>query len=265
MTATSFHALRHTLEDRLAAMQSGNPPRLQQPDDEADAEPTDPEGEVLAPDEVAVLERQALAQEEQDDIARLLEDIRKLPPDTKSGCLCEELDKLRAADYTQTMVFTMYTDTMDFLREELTAKTTLRVMCFSGRGGEVHEKDGHWRTISRDEAKRRFRAGQADVLLCTDAAAEGLNFQFCGSLINYDMPWNPMRVEQRIVRPGMAKPVRITTRPDYFDDHTESLELWSPGSPSFPAAEAEATSEELDGNTIAAILSSAAPKENSPS
>ena len=405
--ASSFHALRHTLEDRLAAMQSGKPPRLQQPDDEADAEPTDPEGEVLAPDEVAVLERRALAQEEKDDIARLLEDIRKLPPDTKSGCLCEELDKLLAADYTQTMVFTMYTDTMDFLREELTAKTTLRVMCFSGRGGEVREKDGHWRTISRDEAKRRFRAGQADVLLCTDAAAEGLNFQFCGSLINYDMPWNPMRVEQRIGRidrlgqqhtkirilnlhyegtveadvymalrrrinlfesvvgrlqpilaklpsvitghildrrnrdpearaaitgdleqqaeaakqegfdidamldadlqepprpapkltladldivlhcadalppgivinklqtgeyayqaPGMAKPVRITTRPDYFDDHTESLELWSPGSPSFPAAEAEATSEELDGNTIAAILSSAAPKENSPS
>src|SRR5262249_15156660 len=40
----------------------------------------------------------------------------------------------------------------------------------------------------------------ADVLLCTDAAAEGLNFQFCGVLINYDMPWNPMRVEQRIGR-----------------------------------------------------------------
>ena len=38
------------------------------------------------------------------------------------------------------------------------------------------------------------------VHLCTDAAAEGLNFQFCGALINYDMPWNPMRVEQRIGR-----------------------------------------------------------------
>src|SRR6185295_11200628 len=44
------------------------------------------------------------------------------------------------------------------------------------------------------------RRGQADVLLCTDAAAEGLNFQFCGALINYDMPWNPMKVEQRIGR-----------------------------------------------------------------
>ena len=38
------------------------------------------------------------------------------------------------------------------------------------------------------------------MLVCTDAAAEGLNFQFCGALVNYDMPWNPMRVEQRIGR-----------------------------------------------------------------
>lgn len=54
--------------------------------------------------------------------------------------------------------------------------------------------------VSRAEIKKRFREGQGDILLCTDAAAEGLNFQFCGSLINYDMPWNPMRVEQRIGR-----------------------------------------------------------------
>lgn len=38
------------------------------------------------------------------------------------------------------------------------------------------------------------------MLGCTDAAAEGLNFQFCGALVNFDMPWNPMRVEQRIGR-----------------------------------------------------------------
>src|SRR5262249_37835394 len=75
-----------------------------------------------------------------------------------------------------------------------------RVICFSGRGGEVLGKDSYWRTISRDDVKRIFRQGQSDILLCTDAAAEGLNFQFCGALINYDMPWNPMRVEQRIGR-----------------------------------------------------------------
>ena len=394
--ASSFHALLHTLEDRLAAMKSGQRPTPQQTADEVETEPTDAEGEVLAPDEVAALEWQTLAQEEKDDIAGLLEEIRKLPPDTKSGCLREELEKLRAAGYAQTMVFTQYTDTMDFLREELTAKTTLRVMCFSGRGGEVRENDGHWRTISRDEAKRRFREGKADVLLCTEAAAEGLNFQFCGSLINYDMPWNPMRVEQRIGRidrlgqkhtkiriinlhyegtveadvylalrrrinlfesvvgrlqpilaklpsiitghvldrrnrdpearaaitgelereaeaakqegfdldamldadlqepprpapkltladldmvlgnteamppgitvkklkdgdyayqaPGMAKPVRITTRPDFYNDHTESLELWSPGSPAFPAVDEAGTEQELASRSLAELL-----------
>ena len=85
-----------------------------------------------------------------------------------------------------------------------------RLMCFSGRGGEIPTADGGWRRIGRDEAKRRFRDGEADVLLCTDAAAEGLNFQFCGALVNYDMPWNPMRVEQRIGRIdrlGQAHPV----------------------------------------------------------
>jgi hypothetical protein len=74
------------------------------------------------------------------------------------------------------------------------------VICFSGRGGEIRNGDGTWRVVTRAEIKRRFKAGQGDILLCTDAAAEGLNFQFCGSMINYDMPWNPMRVEQRIGR-----------------------------------------------------------------
>ena len=98
------------------------------------------------------------------------------------------------------MVFTQYTDTMDFLRGELQKDSAMKLMCFSGRGGEIPGADGDWRQITRDDAKRRFRDGEAHVLLCTDAAAEGLNFQFCGALVNYDMPWNPMRVEQRIGR-----------------------------------------------------------------
>jgi superfamily II DNA/RNA helicase len=74
------------------------------------------------------------------------------------------------------------------------------VICFSGRGGERRGPDGRWTTIDREKTKERFRSGEARFLLCTDAAAEGLNFQFCGALVNVDMPWNPMRVEQRIGR-----------------------------------------------------------------
>jgi superfamily II DNA/RNA helicase len=138
--------------------------------------------------------------EERSDIERLLGIFRHLPPDSKLEHLRNTISDLRTAGYGQVMVFTQFTDTMDFLCEQVGLGTGLRIMCFSGRGGEIMSIDGSWRTTPRDDVKRRFRDGNADILLCTEAAAEGLNFQFCGSLINYDMPWNPMRVEQRIGR-----------------------------------------------------------------
>ena len=81
------------------------------------------------------------------------------------------------------------------------------------RGGEIRSSGGDWSTVGRDEVKRRFREGEADLLLCTDAAAEGLNFQFCGALINYDMPWNPMRARTSRCRPGRRRrsPCRTST------------------------------------------------------
>ena len=86
------------------------------------------------------------------------------------------------------------------VRDRLRELGRWRTVCFSGRGGERPTIGGAWQTITRDEIKEIFRRREADVMLCTDAAAEGLNFQFCGALVNYDMPWNPMRAEQRIGR-----------------------------------------------------------------
>ena len=148
----------------------------------------------------AEMERRALAAGERADIENLLGCIRALPPDGKLASLKEALAELRLEGYGQAMVFARYADTMDFLRDALREDGDRRLMCFSGRGGGIPSADGAWRGIGRDDARRRFREGEADILLCTDAAAEGLNFQFCGALINYDMPWNPMRVEQRIGR-----------------------------------------------------------------
>ncbi len=196
--ASSFVALRETLQKRRAAIDDGGRSELfgldeDLPDDEAADEAADP-------DEAARLERSALAHEQKAEIDGLLGAIGRLPPDSKLGSLKDVLRELRRAGYGQAMVFTQYTDTMDFLREALVEDGEWRLLCFSGRGGEAPGADGAWRTIGRDDAKRRFRDREADVLLCTDAAAEGLNFQFCGALVNYDMPWNPMRVEQRIGR-----------------------------------------------------------------
>ena len=215
--ASSFHALRATLRKHLDAIAVDGRGRLVGSDEDApDDETTD---EMPDADEIAELEQRALATEEAHDIGHLLAGIDRLPPDSKLEVLKDVLAELSEAGFAQTMVFSQFTDTMDFLREALrgeagpqalSGEAWPRLMCFSGRGGEIPTADGGWRTISRDEAKRRFRDGEADVLLCTDAAAEGLNFQFCGALVNYDMPWNPMRVEQRIGRIdrlGQAHPV----------------------------------------------------------
>ena len=53
---------------------------------------------------------------------------------------------------------------------------------------------------SREERIRAFRNAEDGILICTETAAESLNLQFCTALVNYDVPWNPMTLEQRIGR-----------------------------------------------------------------
>jgi SNF2 family DNA or RNA helicase len=64
---------------------------------------------------------------------------------------------------------------------------------------------------AKDAAVRRFE-GEAQVLLSTEAAGEGRNLQFCRTLVNFDLPWNPLRIEQRVGRVhriGQTRPVEI--------------------------------------------------------
>lgn len=190
--ASSFYALRKTLENRRSGVVDER--RLEE--DTADEVEAGEETEI---DEFKEAEREALKSEELADIQMIVDSIGRLPVDTKAARLRQVIDDLQGTGHQQVMVFTQFTDTMDYLRGLLVDEGR-SVMCFSGRGGEVMGTDGTWSQISRDEVKRRFRQGSADILLCTDAASEGLNFQFCGALVNYDMPWNPMRVEQRIGR-----------------------------------------------------------------
>jgi hypothetical protein len=221
--ASSFWALEKTLTGHLKAINEGADERVGNglDDDVFDSEVDD---ELLDTDEAAALEHEALTFEERSAVEDLIRRIQALPPDSKLEKLRVVLEELRTAGYDRAMVFTQYTDTMDFLRDQLSRNSAVRLMCYSGRGGEIRSADGTWRVISRDDAKRRFREGQADVLLCTDAAAEGLNFQFCGAVVNYDMPWNPMRVEQRIGRIdrlGQEHPIiRIVNL--HYDDTVET-------------------------------------------
>ena len=202
--ASSFRALRATLERHLAALDADGAtigPADVGPADAGPGEEDLPDDELLDAEDAAERERRALAAADRAAVAELLERVRALPPDGKLARLKAALAELRRDGHDRAMVFTQFADTMDFLRDALRADGGgWRPICYSGRGGEEPAPGGGWRAIARHDAARRFERGEADLLLCTDAAAEGLNFQFCGALVDYDMPWNPMRVEQRIGR-----------------------------------------------------------------
>jgi SNF2 family DNA or RNA helicase len=98
------------------------------------------------------------------------------------------LEILRKNPAEKKVVFTQYLKTLDSLASLLESHG-LAFVLFSGDlpAGE------------KDEAIRRFR-GDTPILLSTESGGEGRNLQFCNTLVNYDLPWNPMRIEQRIGR-----------------------------------------------------------------
>lgn len=108
------------------------------------------------------------------------------------------------AEGHRVIIFTQYLDTLDFIRNQLVARYGDRMACYSGRGGEIWDPVVNaWRVVDKAEIKARSRREHPhaiQILLGTDAASEGLNLQQFSALINYDLPWNPMRVEQRIGR-----------------------------------------------------------------
>jgi hypothetical protein len=132
-------------------------------------------------------------------VREFLADLRALGTDSKLEQLTKDLNEiLRKRD--SVIVFTQYTDTMDYLRDKLRQVYGDQVACYSGRGGE-RWNGSSWFGTSKENIKTAFRESRdIKILLCTEAASEGLNLQTCGVLINYEMPWNPMRVEQRIGR-----------------------------------------------------------------
>lgn len=86
------------------------------------------------------------------------------------------------------LVFTEFRQTQDFL---------IRVL--NEQGLKCEKVNGSMSMEERHRALVHFR-DEADVLVATDAAGESLNVQFCHIVFNYDLPWNPMALEQRIGR-----------------------------------------------------------------
>lgn len=122
--------------------------------------------------------------EERGRLEALRDDARAITSNVKAARLRAFLESTEE----KSLVFTQYLRTLQYLREVL-ARDGYRVAAYHG-GLTV---------AAKDDAVRAFR-DEADVFLSTEAGGEGRNLQFARTVVNYDLPWNPLRIEQRIGR-----------------------------------------------------------------
>lgn len=133
-----------------------------------------------------------LIREEIDELLILVEGLS--PNDPKIEAFKKVLIEKGQLDNNKSLVFTTFRHTLAYLWEHAST-TGLRI-------GMVH---GGIPDDERAELRYRFSLPKEnteaiDVLLSSEVGCEGLDFQFCDMLVNYDLPWNPMRIEQRIGR-----------------------------------------------------------------
>mgnify|MGYP001111364006 CR=1 FL=1 len=140
-----------------------------------------------------------VAEAEKQQVESLLAQLDALgATDSKLGKFWSVLQEI-TADGRAVLVFTEYVDTMEYLRDQLRPAYGRTLGCYSGKGGQVWDGKA-WASVPKAEITERLAHGDLKILVCNDAASEGLNLQAASALINYDLPWNPSKVEQRIGR-----------------------------------------------------------------
>ena len=180
-------------------------------------------------DDSAMLGEEELFDEDEIDVPRLKEEIetvegfidkaRHIKEESKAKALLialeQSFDKLREMGANRkALIFTESTKTQAYLREFLEAHGyDGRVVLFNGKASEPQTNDiykrwceahpdkvGGIKAADRRAAIVDYFQNEAEIMIATEAAAEGLNLQFCSLIINFDLSWNPQRIEQRIGR-----------------------------------------------------------------
>lgn len=167
---------------------------------------------------------QAKKQEIKEEILELrgyIELAEKIKRNTKSEALLIALEQaflkteeLGAAK--KAVIFTESRRTQKFLYDFLSQRGfEEQLVCISGSNTDLHSKDIYESWVKEHQDSDKLTGSkpvdikaalvdhfknQATILIATEAAAEGVNLQFCSLIINYDLPWNPQKVEQRIGR-----------------------------------------------------------------
>ncbi|MFW5976769.1 MAG: DEAD/DEAH box helicase, partial [Bacillota bacterium] len=117
-----------------------------------------------------------------------LKKIYNLIRDIKVSSKLKKAEKLLEKNQGQTIIFTEYRATQKYIAEYL-----------SNLGYKIILFNGDFSSTGKEYIKYLFQKDK-DVMISTEAGSQGLNLQFCNVMINYDLPWNPMKIEQRIGR-----------------------------------------------------------------
>lgn len=136
-----------------------------------------------------------LDQRQGDDLTVNVKKLKLPENDSKLEMLKEIIDGIFSANTQdkdkKALIFCTFLSTINYLKEHLSSEyPTVNIDTLTGND-EIYK---------RDEIRKTFRDIAPSILICSEVAGEGLDFQFCHYLINYDMPWNPSKLEQRVGR-----------------------------------------------------------------
>ena len=246
---SSFHAVRCSLERRREALDAAISGRggsgagvgiglgvegMFDEDDEHGAGDADTADipESLA-DAAAAAEASSVRKVMAEEVAELnqildgLDQLTELADrEPKMAELRDLIQEAVEAGHTKLVVFTQYADTLRFIRDALEGWRDVMVCYYGGRGEHWDDSLGGWGRIGKEQVKDRFRApGAISVMVGTDSMSEGLNLQASDWLVNFDLPWNFTRVEQRIGRVDRigGQPVVRVTNLMYADTIEERI------------------------------------------
>lgn len=208
--ASSTYSLRHSLENRAKRLAEGlkravelvrtAPPVIPDPDEMEEMEEADRERLEQIIEAMSLADSAAQVHEEIAELQTLAVQAKAVEDSNAEAKLVRlkallDSEGFFAKPDQRLLIFTEFKDTLDYLR------STLEKLGF--RVGTIH---GSMKIGSRDEpgtrlfVEQQFRDGDIQILVATEAAGEGINLQCCHILFNYDIPWNPNRLEQRMGR-----------------------------------------------------------------
>ena len=258
--ASSNAALAKSLEGvaaRLRKLVGGTPETAEDLDDDLE-ERLDGDDEGLAPSPAGQTHRQeapssiprpdqAAIRAELDRVESFVRRARALPEDSKAESLVKVVQLVldRPEDRRKVLIFTESLTTQDYLRDLLVRKTPLTEQDITlFRGVNDSPRAGMalrvWREQVEAETAPHLRPGpsaavrlalvhefenRSTVMIATEAGAKGLNMQFCDTIVNYDLPWNPQRIEQRIGRCHRYRQQRDVTVFNFLAEDNEAQQL----------------------------------------